>query len=150
MTVKFYKNKSDKNHLDKDITQIGSDITNAVIVDNVSVTDPVFRVKDYSGFNPATANYCYIDTLNRYYYITDIQILNPDIFLISCHVDVLMSFKSGIRSNTAIIARQQSLNDYYLNDGVFKTKAKSEYDIAKFPSGFDQYYYFLTVAGASS
>ena len=147
MTVKFYKNKSDKNHVDKDLTQIGSDITNAVIVDNVSVTDPVFRIKAYSGFNPATANYCYIDTLDRYYYITDITILTPDVFLISCHVDVLMSFKSGIRSNTAIIARQQNLKDLYLNDGVFKTKANPKFEVLKFSGGFTDYYYFLAVAG---
>lgn len=148
MTVKFYKNKSDKNHVDKNITQIGSNITSAVIVDDVSVTDPVFRLQDFTGFNPATANYCYIDTLERYYYITDITILTNDIYLIHCHVDVLMSFKSGIRSNTAIIARQQNLKDLYLNDGVFKTKPNSKFDIIKFPSGFGDYHYFLTVAGS--
>lgn len=147
MTVKFYKNKSDKNHVDKNITQIGSDITNAVIVDNVSITDPVFRLQDFTGFNPATANYCYIDTLERYYYITDITILTNDIYLIHCHVDVLMSFKSDIRSNTAIVARQQNIRNRYLNDGVFKTKANPGFNIVKFPSGFTNYYYFLAVAG---
>ena len=150
MTVKFYKNKSDKMHMTKSISQIGNNITNAVIKENVSVTDPVFTLKAYSGFNPATANYCYIDELNRYYYITDITILTPDVYLISCHVDVLMSFKSDILDNTAVIARQQNLHDYYLNDGVFKTKAKSTFDIIKFPNGFTSNYYFLTVAGNSN
>ena len=148
MTIKFYKNKSDKNHVDKDITQVGSDVT-GTFREDVSVTDPVFTIEDYTSFNPATANYCYIATLERYYYITDIKLITDKIYEIHCHVDVLMSFKSGIRSNTAIIARQQNLNNYMLNDGVFKTKANPKFDILKFPSGFSSNYYFLTVAGGS-
>ena len=148
MTVKFYKNYSDKIVVDKKITQIGSDITNAVIVDNVSVTDPVFRLKDFSGFNPATANYCYIDSLNRYYYITDITILTPDVYLISCHVDVLKTYASGIRGNTAMVARQQNIGSLYYQDGVMKTKAYSKYDIIQYPSGFTDFHYVLTVAGS--
>ncbi len=66
MNVKFYHNYSDNKVVDKNLTQIGSTITTAVIKDNVSVTDPVFTFHDFTSFNPATANYCYIDSLNRY------------------------------------------------------------------------------------
>lgn len=148
MTVKFYKNYSDKNVVDKNISQIGSDITSAVIVDDVSVTDPVFRLSDYTGFNPATANYCYIDTLQRYYYITDITILTNNIYLIHCHVDVLKTYAGGIRGNTAMVARQQNIGSLYYQDGFMKTKAYSKYDILQFPSGFSDYHYVLTVAGS--
>lgn len=148
MNVKFYKNLSDKIVVDKNIKQIGNTISTAVFKEDISVTEPVFTLKDYSSFNPATANYCYIDSLDRYYYITDIVILTPEIFEIHCHVDVLMSFKSGIRSNSAIISRQQSNYDYYLQDGVFKTKAYSTYDVLKYPSGFNSYHYVLAVAGS--
>lgn len=148
MNVKFYKNLSDKIVVDKNIDQIGNTITSAVFKEDISVTDPVFALKDFSSFNPATANYCYIDSLDRYYYITDIVILTPEIYEIHCHVDVLMSFKSGIRQNNAVIARQQSNYDLYLNDGIFKTKAYSKYDILKYPSGFSGFHYVLAVAGS--
>ena len=148
MTVKFYKNNSDKMEVDKSLTQCGSDISNCAIKEDVSITDPIFYLKDYTGFNVATANYCYIDTLARYYYITDIIVVDNTLCEIHCHVDVLMSFKSGIRSNTAVIARQQSLRDLYLNDGVFKCKAYPKFDIIKFPTGFSGYHYVLTVAGS--
>lgn len=148
MTIKFYKNYSDKNVVSKNIKQIGSDITNAVIVDNVSVTDPVFRLKDFSGFNPATANYCYIDTLSRYYYITNIVILTPEIYEIHCHVDVLKTYASEIRGTTGLIARQQNNGSLYYQDGVMKTKAYSNYDIIQYPSGFTDFHYVLTVAGS--
>lgn len=147
MNVKFYKNLSDKIVVDKNIEQIGNTISSAVFKEDISVTDPVFTLKDFSSFNPATANYCYIDSLDRYYYITDIVILTPEIYEIHCHVDVMMSFKSGIRSNSAVISRQQSNYDYYLQDGVFKTKAYSNYDILKYSSGFSSFHYVLAVAG---
>ena len=148
MIVTFYKNKSDKIVVDKDIEQVGSSITSAVIKEDVSITDPVFQLRDFQYFNPATCNYCHIDDLNRYYYITDIVILDQNLYEIHCHVDVLMSFKSGIRSNTAIIARQQNSYDLYLADGVFKTKAYPKFDIKKFPNGFTDYHFVLCVAGA--
>lgn len=148
MTVKFYKNHSDKIVVDKTIVQCGDTITDAVIKEDVSITDPVFLLKDYTGFNVATANYCYIDDLVRYYYITDIIVIDQTLYEIHCHVDVLMSFKSGIRSNKAVISRQQSLRNLYLNDGVFKCKAYPKFEIIKFPTGFTGYHYMLTVAGS--
>lgn len=148
MNVKFYHNYSDNKVVDKHLTQIGNTISSAVIKDNVSVTDPVFILKDFTNFNPATANYCYIDSLNRYYYITDIIILTPSVYEIHCHVDVLKTYASGIRNNTAIIARQQSLKDLYLQDGIFKTKAYPIYDIIQFGSGFTSDHFVLSVAGS--
>ena len=148
MNVKFYKNKSDKIVVDKNIDQVGNTITSAVIKEDISIMDPVFLLRDFTSFNIATCNYCYIDDLNRYYYITDIVILDQNLYEIHCHVDVLMSFKDGIRSNSAIISRQQNSYDLYLADGVFKTKAYPKFDIMKFPNGFTNYHYVLSVAGA--
>ena len=150
MNVKFYHNYSDNMVVDKNISQIGNTITSAVIKENVSVTDPVFILKDFTSFNPATANYCYIDSLNRYYYITDIIILTASVYEIHCHVDVLKTYASGIRSNSAVIARQQARNmyDLYLEDGVFKTKAYPRYFIKQFPSGFSGEHLVFSVSGS--
>lgn len=148
MNVTFYKNHSDKIVVDKVLTQVGVTISNASIKENISITDPVFTLHDFTGFNPATCNYVYIDTLNRYYYITDIRLINGSVYEVYCHVDVLNSFASGIRGNTAVIARQKNLGSLYYQDGVFKTKAYSKYDIIQFPNGFNGFHYVLTVAGA--
>ena len=148
MTVKFYKNKSDKIVVDKNIEQIGDTISNAVIKEDISIMDPIFYLKDFQYFNPATANYCYISDLDRYYYITDIVILDQSLYEIHCHVDVLKSFASGIRSNSAVIARQQNNYDLYLPDGVFKSKSNPKFDVIKFPTGFTSYHFVLSVAGS--
>ena len=63
------------------------------------------------------------------------------------HVDVLKTYASGIRSNTAVISRQENQYNLYLQDGVFKTYANPHYEIRKFPSGFSGYHFILSVAG---
>ena len=152
MNVKFYHNYSDNIVVDKNITQIGNTISSAVIKDNVSVTDPVFILKDFTNFNPATANYCYIDSLNRYYYITDIIILTNSVYEIHCRVDVLKTYASGIRGNTAVIGRQQQKSAYnlLLRDGTYKVKANPNYQIFRLPSGFSGHYHILLVAGTAA
>ena len=147
MTIKFYKNMSDRHEVDKNITQVGSDVT-GTLRDACPIIDPVIVIEDFTNFNPATCNYAYISDFGRYYYITEIVLLSDKLYQIKMHVDVLMSFKSGIRSNRAIIARQQNLKDLYLNDGVFKCKAYPKFDIIKFPTGFSGYHYVLTIAGS--
>lgn len=149
MNVKFYKNYSDKIVVDKNISQVGSTITDAVIKEDISIMDPVFLLRDFTSFNPATCNYCYISELNRYYYITDIVILDYQLYEVHCHVDVLMSFKSGIRSNSAVISRQEQKGNYnlYLQDGVFKTEAFPNISVLQFPNGFSGYHYIFSVAG---
>ena len=147
MTIKFYKNYSDNNVVSKNISQVGSDVS-GTFREDVSVTDPVFVIEDYTDFNPATVNYCYIGDLDRYYYITDIKLLNKTIYEIHCHVDVLKTYASGIRGSSATVTRSQSSGSLYYQDGVFKAKAYSKYEILKFPSGFSNYHYVLTVAGS--
>lgn len=146
MTIKFYKNYSENRVVNKNISQVGSDVS-GTFREDVSVTDPVFTIEDYTNFNPATVNYCYIADLGRYYYITDIRVLSKTIYEIHCHVDVLKTYASGIRGSGALIARQKSLGSLYYQDGIFKTKAYSKYEIAQFPSGFSGYHFVLTVAG---
>ena len=147
MTIKFYKNLSDKHEVDKRITQVGNDVTGTLRNDS-PIIDPVILIEDFNSFNPATCNYAYISEFGRYYYVTEIIVTSDKLYEIHMHVDVLMSFKSGIRSNRAVIARQQKVFDYYLNDGVFKCKAYPKFDIYSFPTGFTGYHYVLTVAGS--
>lgn len=147
MTIKFYKNLSDRHEVDKNITQVGSDVS-GTLRDACPIIDPIITIEDFTNFNPATCNYAYISDFKRYYYITEIVLLSDKLYQLKMHVDVLMSFKSGIRSNRAIISRQQNLKDLYLNDGVFKCKAYPNFDIMKFPTGFSGYHYVLTIAGS--
>lgn len=146
MTIKFYKNYSDYNVMDKNITQVGPDV-DGVIKEDSPLINPVFVIQDFTNFDPATCNYCYIAAFNRYYYINETILLTDKLYELHMHVDVLMSFKSGIRGNNAVISRQANKYNLYLNDGVYKTLAYPAQNIIKFPTGFGSENFVLAVAG---
>lgn len=145
MTIQLYTNHSDKIVVDKSISQIGSDIT-GTLRENCSIIDPVIKIEQTVGSNLASCNYAYISEFGRYYYINNI-VCTGKLFELHMHVDVLMSYKSDIRANTAVISRQQNLYNLYLQDGVFKAQANPHYQIIKFPSGFNSFNYVLAVSG---
>lgn len=146
MIIKFYKNLSDNIVVDKNITQIGLD-QSGTLREACSIIDPVIKFEKFTDFDLSACNYLYIPDFGRYYYINEIIALSDKMFELHCHVDVLRTYRSGIRSNSAVIARQESQYNLYLPDGVFKTYANPHYEIRKFPSGFSGYHYILTVAG---
>ena len=142
MTIKLYKNYSDKNVMDKNITQIGSDIT-GTLREDCSVINPVIAIE---GLSDLGVNYAYISEFGRYYYINNI-VCKGKLFELDMHVDVLKTYAAGIRNNSAVISRQQNYYNLYLQDGVFKTYANPHIQIKQFPSGFSSYNYIFSVAG---
>jgi hypothetical protein len=66
-----------------------------------------------------------------------------------CSVDVLESFKTQIKSQTAIVDKQESLSNLYFNDGSFRKDSREFYTVKTFPNGFnDNSEYILITAGA--
>ena len=145
MRIKFYNNLSDKVVVDKNITQIGSDMT-GTLRDDCSIVDPVIKVEGIVGSNLTSCNYAYIEEFGRYYYITNI-VCSGKLFEVHMHVDVLMTYKSGIRTNSAVISRQENNYNLYLQDGVFKTYSQPHIQVAQFPNGFTDFNFIFCVAG---
>jgi len=62
-------------------------------------------------------NYVYIPSLNRYYYVDSIEIISNDVRRLVLKEDVLMSWKSLIRQQSALVVRsEESTNKDYLVD----------------------------------
>ena len=148
MKLKVYKNTSDNKVVSKSISQIGGDI-NGTLRAPSSIIDPVIVIDKPTGFTIAQANYAFIDEFDRYYYINDIVVISNDLLELHMHVDVLYTYAAGIRSNTAVVGRQQQKANYdlLLGDGTFKVKANPHFNISKFPNGFSGHHYVLLVAG---
>lgn len=145
MTIKLYNNLSDKVVVDKNITQLGSDLT-GTLRENCSVIDPVIKVEGIVGSNLPITNYAYITEFARYYYITNIVCVG-NLFELHMHVDVLMSYRGDIRTNSAVISRQENNYNLYLQDGVFKTYSQPHIQVAQFPNGFTDFEFIFSVAG---
>lgn len=89
MELKIYNNNSNTNVLKKNITLVNT-LDFSLKIDN-SILHPVLILKNYSG-----GNYCYIEKFKRYYYITDIKLLNGGLYQLQLDVDVLMTYKDII------------------------------------------------------
>lgn len=100
MTVIFYKTVSNENQIQKVLTDSKTytgtfkndlDILNTKII----ISDPDYLILGY--------NYCYIQELNRYYFVKNITILSNDRFLIDCRIDVLKTYSTELQSCTGRI-----------------------------------------------
>ena len=143
MTIKLYKNLSEKNHLDKDIDQIGADVTGNLRSD-CSIIDPVVLLE--RDIDLTNCNYAYIEEFGRYYFINNV-VIKGKLYEIRMHVDVLSTYKDDIRSNSAVISRQEKQYNLYLKDGAMKTYANPHIQVSQFPNGFTNYNFIFSVAG---
>lgn len=143
ITVKTYKYDSPNFFIDK--TLIAMDTYTGVLKDETSVLDPVFEVESDSSL--ANCNYVWIEEFNRYYYVTNIISVTDKLWRLTCHVDVLMTYKPQIKAHGAIVSRQQNLFNLYLPDGeTFKVEQGSLVVQKEFPNGFTAGESFVLVA----
>lgn len=144
MNVTLMYNSSDKNVVSKNVSELAS--YNGTLRNPTSIMNPVISIE---GSLPTTCNYMYIPDFGRYYFVTDIRSISNDIFEVSGHVDVLKTYDAQIRACSAIVARQQSQWNMYLDDGVFKTYQNPRFKTKNFPSGFSTMEFVFAVAGRS-
>ena len=145
MNINFYKNTSDNNVLNKNITLISTH--NIKLKDECNIMTPSILIH---GNISNDINYAYIEKWGRYYYVIDKKSLNNGIYEIFLKVDALMSFKEKILNLQCIIDKQQdttNINKYY-NDGSFTVSSKEFIDTINFPNGFnDNGEFILITAG---
>lgn len=142
--IKLQTNSSEKNKLDKTLTDVLT--LTGTLRNESSILNPTIRIEgDVS--QVINCNYMTIPTFGRSYFITDITSLRNNIFEVSGHVDVLSTYKVGIRSNVGIIFRQENVYNLYLDDGVLKVYNNPQIVTKEFPSGFSGYEYVLAIAG---
>lgn len=144
MDIKIYNNTSEQVKVGKTLINV-RDITGE-LKDACDIINPVIIV---SGENLSSYNYLYIPIFNRYYFITDIKVIRNNLWEISCHCDVLETYKDSIKANTAILKRQEKIWDMYLNDEKFKAESTNKTATIMFPQHhFNTVNFVLTVAGA--
>lgn len=114
MNVNFYKiNKKVNSTLipSGDGTQV-----NVVLKSPSSIINPRFELNQY-----LDVNYCYVAEFNRYYFINEIRYENP-LWIYSCNVDVLASFKAEIGASTKYVLRSASSYDLKVKDNIYSNK----------------------------
>lgn len=74
---------------------------------------------------PRNVNYCYIDTINRYYYVTDVEYLSNGLTRLHLKVDVLASFRNSISNVTAYVRRAASAGNNDIIDSFYPARSGS-------------------------
>ena len=115
-TANFYNNSAESNRMDKSLHLKNGTWEQILIKEPTSVQNPTIKVS-FNHF--PTYNYCYISKFNRFYFITNITVLNNNLYEMTLSVDVLMSFKEIILEHNCYIAT----NEYIENKQFFNKKA---------------------------
>lgn len=148
-SVQLYRNGSPNLKVDKNITLIYT--ATGALRNGSSVLNPVITIEpDVPSTAIAVVNYAYIPEFERYYYTGDPYTDTNGLWTIPMHVDVLMSFKTGIRNQSAIVARQENVYNMYLDDGWFMAYQNPDIQPLYFsqPSPFEAEEYILVIAGS--
>lgn len=104
--------------------------TTKIELDNVqiktpsSINQPLIQLA--KGTDVTGYNYVYLPSFNRYYFINDIT-YNIGIWLVSCVVDVLASFREDILNSEQYILRSASDYNGNILDMLYGTEASSNY-----------------------
>ena len=121
--ILLYKNKSDSNVINKILTN-ETPIT-GVSRTAINLLQPVITV---TNFNINQFNYCFVNELMRYYYITQ-SIINPDnTITINLRVDVLKTYEADILASRGLITKQRVYNPYYGDFAVDDTFEEKRYN----------------------
>ena len=82
-----------------------------VLNSTVNVLEPVLRFRTR---NVVTFNYVYIESLQRYYFVSEIR-QEGDICTVRLRVDVLLTYKDIILNSTATLTKSENGNKYLSN-----------------------------------
>lgn len=169
MRLWLYQLKGDKRYLEKskenglliplEETTTSDGAIDAVMLDDTSVINPTFKISRQHYWK--RCNYLWSEDTLRYYYVTDV-VLSHNYVLITCHVDVLNTFRNALANKTVILKRGAKWNDalqkpynynMYLNDDKFKAYAQVCNRMIKFPEkqgfNFDLGEFVMCVVGNS-
>lgn len=147
MQIILYKNNSEPERFTKSLS--GSLTLSGTVRGETNVINPEILIEGSPEDFPSDYNYAYIPEFERYYFINEVTAFRNNVTVLFMHVDVLMSFKEDILSNSAMVDKQALAGNMYLNDGSWMHESREFYTIKSFQNGFnDDGEYILITAGA--
>lgn len=131
---------------------IGKNLGTAVSTHTITLKDGCSIDRPVVSFSAQAAalaplNYAYIDTFQRYYYITDRKSLINGVMELTLESDPLQSFQTEIKQCTATITRNQNLRQGYLQDSGYNALAYQGVQYKAFPHALTDATYILVTVG---
>ena len=146
MNITFYNNTSEKNVLNKTLSN--PLVLAGTLRESTSVIRPTIVIESSIPF--VGYNYCYIPDFARFYFVIDVSSVRENIWSVTLRVDVLMSFKNDILNTPAIIDHTTEGNTtHYMDSDVWQRSVKDKTDIINFSNGLSESggYVLITAGG---
>lgn len=148
MNLSLFVNNSEKNKLEKNLS---NEIKmTGQLREQSSIVSPSIMIRHD---NPSNFNYAYIPEFKRYYFITDITSIRNGLWEVTMHVDVLMSFKDGIKNTSIILSDTETTGQTnYMSGEQWATEVKNTTTIKMFPHSLPTTgkYILITAGGQGS
>ena len=132
MEVIFYYNASDPRYSVKSLTQV--DTCSGSFKQPFNIMDPILQLS--KSIDPLVYNYCYIQEVDRYYFVSSQPSYEAGYYNVSLHNDVIVNLRDEYMELSAIIGRQEKRYNAYLKDNKFPVLNKQDINTLVFPNGF--------------
>lgn len=120
--VTLYNYNGNMNTVNKKL--VGGVECMGAIRDDTNVLDPILTIRVHEVID---VNYCYIPTLERYYFIDSIKYLSSDKATLKLSVDVLKSYESEILPASATVTQSDTPDKYSSNrETIYNRKPNFE------------------------
>lgn len=142
MEVQFYYNVSDARVINKNI--VFGEAFEGQARDEVDIMNPVIL---FDTDEILRYNYAYIPEFQRYYNISDRNVLREGLCEVSFDVDVLMSFRADIL-NLSVVVDKQSMEENgneYIDDSSLVAENVMFQTVYNFPGGFNSTGEFILI-----
>lgn len=124
---------SPNNMLEKNYTVLGG--YSGTMRAAISALRPVIDVEiEDATTTVMNANYAYIQTFDRFYFIRNKTALNNSLWRFELETDVLMSFRQKIEQLEAVVERQTNNYDMYLPDPLIPVDCRKPVTYREFPN----------------
>lgn len=111
MQLTFYSTNDGENVINKTLSQA---VTIPIhLKRETDILNPVLTLTNKTGIDYFQFNYCFIDVLNRFYFIRTVRQLNSALFHVELSCDALETYKAKILSSKARFKRKIMTGDYY-------------------------------------
>ena len=119
MNLTLYRINDDKNVINKTLE-------NGLVIPinlkrDVNILFPNLVLKTIDGVELRNYNYCFIDVLQRFYFIDSVQSMNNLLWQLNLTCDVIETYKSDVLSSNAVYKISSKAGDY----GVIEVDASS-------------------------
>lgn len=118
IAVNFYNYVGHPDTVNKQLGE--STVITGMLRDNFNVIDPTITIRTSHKFD---LNYCYIPEFKRYYFVSDVTMINSEKTEIRLKIDVLKSYETIILQASGTVTKSDTPDKYVSNrNSVYSRK----------------------------